>query len=141
MSVYRSSSVEETTEIASTLAKKLKAGDVLAFFGQLGAGKTTFIKTVAQAITGISEHAVSSPTFQYLNIYQGNLPFFHFDLYRLQGVEDFLSMGFDECFHQNGICCIEWAERICDILPSNTISVSMAHIEDTIRTIEVKEWK
>lgn len=138
MALYRSSSIEETTEIARTLANRLKPGDVLAFFGELGAGKTTFIKAVAQAASGISEHAVSSPTFQYLNIYQGSLPFFHFDLYRLHGVEDFLSMGFEECFQQNGICCIEWAERISDILPPNTISISMAHIEDTIRTVEIR---
>ncbi|MBS0654297.1 MAG: tRNA (adenosine(37)-N6)-threonylcarbamoyltransferase complex ATPase subunit type 1 TsaE [Verrucomicrobia bacterium] len=139
MGLYYASSIEETHSIACSIAKELKPGDILAFFGQLGAGKTTFIKAIAKEIVGISEHAVSSPTFQYLNIYQGEPPLYHFDLYRLRGAEDFLDMGFDECLEQHGICCIEWAERIHAILPPKTISISMTHVGDNIRTIEVSK--
>lgn len=139
MGFYRTSSAEETMQVAAEIAKTLKPGDVLAFFGDLGAGKTTFIKAIAEEITGIAATAINSPTFQYLNIYQGKHPFYHFDLYRLQGAEDFLTMGFEEMFYQNGICCIEWAERIRDILPPNAISISITHIASNIRTIHLKE--
>lgn len=136
---YSTSSAEQTSAVAVAFAKTLKPGDVLALFGQLGAGKTTFVKAIAQEITGIAANAVNSPTFQYLNIYPGSTPFYHFDLYRLRGAEDFLSMGFEELFYSGGICCIEWAERIQNILPPNVIRVSIHYVGEDIRKIYFEE--
>src|SRR5688572_29378976 len=105
---YTSASLEDTKHIAKRLASTLCAPSIIAFYGDLGAGKTTFIRALAVEF-GILPDVVNSPTFQYLNIYKGTLQIFHFDLYRLRGPEDFLGMGFEEFFEQEGITCIEWA--------------------------------
>lgn len=119
-------SLEETQNVAKDFAKNLLPGDVVAFFGEMGAGKTTFIKAIGKAL-GIPENHISSPTFQYLSIYKAPMPLFHFDLYRLKSVEDFLALGFEELFYKNGIACVEWSERILPILPERTIKVLLEH--------------
>jgi tRNA threonylcarbamoyladenosine biosynthesis protein TsaE len=138
----RVKSLEETAHLARSFAKELSPGAVIAFFGELGSGKTTFIRTLAGELCHIPLSTVNSPTFQYLNIYEGNeRQLFHFDLYRLKGVDDFLSLGFEEMLSSNGVCCIEWAERIIDILPDETITVSLTHVSETERLIEVKNLR
>ncbi len=136
---YHSCSTEDTEKVALSLAKDLKAGSVLAFFGDLGTGKTTFIRSLAQNLCGVMPEAVSSPTFQYLNIYNGNQTVYHFDLYRLQNADEFFHMGFDEVFDQGGITCIEWAERIEKLLPHNAIVVKITHAEEGARLIEIAQ--
>lgn len=111
---------------------------MLAFFGDLGTGKTTFIRYLAEALSGIAQESVTSPTFQYLNIYSGKVTVYHFDLYRLQGASDFVHMGFDELLGGDGICCIEWAERIEDILPPETLHITITHGHEGTRLINVK---
>ena len=108
-----------------------------AFFGDLGSGKTTFIKALVSKLSGIHPHEISSPTFTYLHIYEGNIPIFHFDLYRLQNHEDFLERGFDEYFEAGGICCIEWAERIRPILPNDVLCIEMKHLNENEREITI----
>ena len=81
-------------------------------FRRAAAGKTTFIKGLIHAAAQIASSEVQSPTFNYLNIYEGRKTIYHFDLYRLRDRDEFLSMGFDEFFDAGGICCIEWSERI-----------------------------
>ncbi len=119
-------------------AKTLHTNAVVSFFGELGAGKTTFIKGMAEGLA-INSQAVNSPTFQYLNIYTGTRNLFHFDLYRLKTSDDFLNMGFDDVFCQGGITCIEWAERISTILPKNSIRVAIYHAENGARTVEITD--
>lgn len=104
------SSLEETIAIGKELATSLQPGDVLALSGDLGAGKTTFVKGLALGLD--IEEPIQSPTYVYLNEYQGRIPLFHFDLYRLKGVEDFINLGFDEFMSRGGVCAIEWPERI-----------------------------
>lgn len=106
-------------------AERLRGGGVIALFGELGAGKTTFVKGVAAAL-GIPEHAVSSPTFTYLHIYEGSSFLYHFDLYRMRGPEDFFALGFDE-YLACGVVCIEWAERLGMMLPEGAIRLQLAH--------------
>lgn len=130
MLTYYPSSLEETTLLAQSFAQKLKPGTTICFFGDLGAGKTTFIKALLQEL-GISSELIVSPTFQYLNVYQENLrsiPVFHFDLYRLPNHEEFVNSGFHEFFSHRGICCIEWAERIESILPKEAIQIRISHV-------------
>jgi tRNA threonylcarbamoyladenosine biosynthesis protein TsaE len=91
----------------------------------LGAGKTTFVQGIALGLC-INE-SVQSPTFNYLNIYQGTFPLYHFDLYRMKGPSDFFSMGFEEYFDSNGITVIEWAERLAETLPPRAISIHFSH--------------
>lgn len=115
---------EETLELGVKLGKRLHPNSVLAFYGDLAAGKTTLIKGIASQIQGLDETQVCSPTFTYLNIYSGDfISLYHFDLYRLKNAEDFFHMGFDEYLQAGGICCIEWAERLRSYLPKERIDI------------------
>jgi tRNA threonylcarbamoyladenosine biosynthesis protein TsaE len=127
---FISSSLEDTKEIGLQLAQKLKNKDVVAFFGDLGSGKTTLIKTIASNISGTKEGDICSPTFNYLNIYPGSIEVYHFDLYRIKDKEHFLNMGFDEYLAKDGICLIEWAEKIIPLLPPKTTLVHILKEED-----------
>lgn len=135
MLTYTPKSEEETMTLAKAFSKTLLKGDIVCFFGDLGAGKTTFIKGLASQF-GVAEELVTSPTFQYVHIYEGSLPIFHFDLYRLSGPDDFLSHGFEEFFAKPGISCIEWAEKIETILPKTAIRISISH-KDEGRSIDI----
>ncbi len=115
---------EETVAFGEKIGAALPPNAIVALTGDLGAGKTTFVKGLALGL-GINE-TVQSPTFVLLNIYQ-NL--YHFDLYRLSGEKDFISLGFDEYFHKGGVCVFEWPERISSLLPKETIHISFSHEE------------
>lgn len=132
---WETSSSEETQKIAESFGKTLSANTVVALFGELGSGKTTFIKGLIAGIANISPREVNSPTFTYLNIYTDSI--YHFDLYRLKGEEDFLSMGFDEYFKAGGICCIEWPERISSLIPPEAIRITLEHIGQDQRRITI----
>lgn len=127
----------QTRHFGAQLGKVLEKNSVLCFFGDLGAGKTTFIKGLVAAVTSVPAEQVNSPTYSYLNIYNGELPVYHFDLYRLSDADDFLQMGFDEYFTAGGICCIEWSERIHSLLPKGAIQVILTAISEEERQIEL----
>lgn len=129
-------STEEMIKLGSEWAKKLPPGALICLFGDLGAGKTTFVKGVAEGL-GLDKNRVSSPTFVYMNIYEGETTLIHFDLYRLKDLDQFLSMGFDEYLDSPAIKCIEWSEKIEEILPKESFSVRIKHIENG-REIEVR---
>lgn len=134
----RTNSSEETHQLGKAFGQSLKNGDVVAFFGDLGAGKTTFIRGLVEG-TGCSEtRSVCSPTFSYLNIYSGKQMIYHFDLYRLPREEEFVAAGFDEYLHANGICCIEWAEKIPAFLPKRAIRITFEHLDEDIRQIVIE---
>lgn len=126
---YLSSSASETFALGRRLGEELPTPSVICLFGELGAGKTTFIKGLVQGAAQIDPSFVQSPTFTYLNIYEGKKDVYHFDLYRLRDAEDFLRMGFDEYFEADGICCIEWSERIASLLPPHSLFLFFSHTE------------
>lgn len=130
ISEYISSSAQETKDIGRNIAKKLKKQAIVAFIGNLGSGKTTLIKGLASSINSSKEELICSPTFTYLNIYPGNIDIYHFDLYRIQDEKQFLAMGFEEYFDKNGICLIEWSEKITSLLPSHTLVIHMIQLEN-----------
>lgn len=132
---YLSKSSEETEAIGTKLAKQLLPGEIVALFGELGAGKTTFVRGIVQALHGKCE--ANSPTFVYLNIYNGPITIYHFDLYRLKNAESFLEMGFEEFFHKEGVCLIEWPERILPLLPKDVLRVHLKHIDQEERLISM----
>ncbi len=134
---YYSHSAEETKALGVSLGSKLLPDSVVCFFGDLGAGKTTFIKGLVAGAESGSETDVTSPTFTYLNIYKGATTLYHFDLYRLRDADEFLSMGFDEMFYAGGICCVEWSEKIRSLLPPGTIQVHITHLGETERRISI----
>ncbi len=133
---FLSSSPEETIAIGRFLAPRFLPGHILAIEGDLGTGKTTLIKGLA---AHCSAALVNSPTFTYLQIYEGVPPLFHFDLYRLKEAQEFIQMGFTDYFQQQGICCIEWSERIESLLPQNAIHIRLEHIEENKRKISIYE--
>ncbi|MFA6118326.1 MAG: tRNA (adenosine(37)-N6)-threonylcarbamoyltransferase complex ATPase subunit type 1 TsaE [Parachlamydiales bacterium] len=127
----------ETINIGIELGKKLPKGSVIAFFGSLGAGKTTLTKGIVEGVTSSKNIEVISPTFTYLNIYNPKHPIYHFDLYRIKNKNHFYAMGFEEYFSSEGICLIEWAENIKEILPKNTIIIKLKHICENQREISI----
>ncbi|NGX60601.1 MAG: tRNA threonylcarbamoyladenosine biosynthesis protein TsaE [Chlamydiae bacterium] len=127
---------QATIDFGIKIGETLPKQTLVAFFGELGAGKTTLIKGIVEGTTGISRENVSSPTFNYLNIYEGKKGVcYHFDLYRLQGVDEFLSLGFEEYFLSEGICLIEWSEKIVSLLPPKTHFFTLEHAGVTSRIL------
>ena len=121
---FTSESVEETKDIAAKFARTLKPGDVVCLKGDLGAGKTHFVKGMAGAF-GIEESEVQSPTFTLINEYMGSLPLYHFDCYRMESVREALEIGAEEYFYGEGVSVIEWPERIQEIIPPEAVWITI----------------
>ncbi len=116
---------DETFDFAKELATSAQEGDVFALIGDLGVGKTVFTKGFAEGL-GIPQESVSSPTFTILQIYEeGRLPLYHFDVYRIEEPEEMEEVGLDEYMDGDGVCLIEWANRIEEVLPPETITVTI----------------
>ena len=137
--LLNSASAEETIQHGFQIGKSLSPSSVITLTGDLGAGKTTLIKGIAQGFAGISAREISSPTFTYLNIYSKSQPIYHFDLYRLHSFDDFLSMGFDEYLEEEGLCLIEWPELILDILPEKTVHIEIKYTSEMSRELILRE--
>lgn len=135
---YLTSSAEETIAVAARLGKKLPPNSIVCFFGDLGAGKTTFIKGLVAGASGSPQEDVNSPTYVYLNIYEGQKTIYHFDLYRLHDPDEFYSMGFHEFFDAGGICCIEWAERLEGSVPLQALRVDLEHAGNDCRKVTIR---
>ncbi len=125
-------SAEATEALAEQLGKSLQAGDCLAFYGDLGAGKTTFTRGLARGVG--YEGAVSSPTFVLMHIYEGRLPIYHFDAYRLRSSADLYNIGADEYFEGDGVVCLEWSERAEDILPASRLELRLTYGDEAADT-------
>lgn len=132
-----SQSVEETLSLASQFAGELKAGDVVALRGDLGAGKTQFVKGVARHF-GIPEKMVTSPTFTLIHEYGGSLPLYHFDFYRLEHFEETLEIGVEEYFWGDGVCVVEWPEIVIPLLPDTYYNVNIKSTGSNSRWIEIQ---
>ncbi|MSM38049.1 MAG: tRNA (adenosine(37)-N6)-threonylcarbamoyltransferase complex ATPase subunit type 1 TsaE [Geobacter sp.] len=128
-------SAEDTHALGAALGQMLVAGDFIALIGDLGAGKTHFVKGVAAGLGVTDDDPVTSPTYTLLNIYTGRIHLYHFDLYRLSGAEQVDDLGFAEYFSGDGVCLVEWAERLGDILPSEHLSISFFHSGDDRRRL------
>ena len=133
MSMFVSHSPEETEAFAARYAKRLRAGDVVALYGGLGMGKTAFVRGLAQGLGSTSE--VSSPTYALVHEYDGALPIFHFDMYRIRDLDDLYSTGFFDYLESGGIVVIEWTENIESFLPEG---VRKIHFSRTDRADERK---
>lgn len=131
MQEFISSSAKETEEIACAYARQLSSGDVVLLYGEMGAGKTVFCKGVARGL-GI-EDEILSPTYAYMNDYYGKL--YHFDCYRLSCGRQAEELGLCDYFYAGGVCLVEWAENIADILPENCKKVTIEKIDGEGRRI------
>lgn len=135
--VYHSQSAEETFNIGKELSKTLQKGAILTLEGDLGAGKTTLMRGLVEGIHQVHSRDVCSPTFSYLNIYEGTPTIYHFDLYRLPSSKEFILAGFDEYFFLDGICCIEWPEKIQSILPTHAIHITILYKQKDEREVSI----
>ncbi len=122
--IVETHSAEETFELGRRMGEKAKKGEIYALMGDLGVGKTVFSQGMAKGL-GVEE-AVNSPTFTILQIYEeGRLPFYHFDVYRIGDVEEMDEIGYEDYFYGDGVCLIEWAGLIEELLPEKCIRITV----------------
>lgn len=125
---FITNSPEETEKIGAAVGKIIPAGTVLAYRGDLGAGKTAFTRGLARGL-GFTE-AVTSPTYTIVNEYLGGrLPLFHFDMYRLSSADDLFDIGWEDYLDRGGVCAVEWSENVAEALPEDTVWVDLRRLE------------
>lgn len=127
---------EETRRLGEELSKLVIPGDLFALYGELGAGKTCFIQGISRGL-GVKE-GVTSPSFTIINEYQGKIPIYHFDLFRLNSIEEFLDLGYEEYFYGKGLTVIEWAEKVEPLLPADHLRIEIEFINYQQRKISFK---
>ena len=136
MQSFISRSEKDTADFAREFAKTLRPGDIVAFFGGLGAGKTTFTRYMCEALDCRDD--VSSPTFALVHCYRAKFPIYHFDMYRINSADDLETTGFFDYMDEDTVLAVEWSENIADCLPKNIITVTIENIGEDMRRIEVK---
>ena len=131
-------SPEETEAVGRKLAAQLRPGDVLAYYGDLGAGKTAFTRGLAAGL-GVTE-PVTSPTYTIVNEYlSGRLPLFHFDMYRLGSADELFDIGWEDYLARGGICAVEWSENVAEALTGALrITITKESAAETVRTITIE---
>lgn len=123
--VFESFGPEDTFRFGEEIGKKAARGTVFTLIGDLGVGKTVFTKGLARGL-GITE-PVNSPTFTIMQVYEeGRYPFYHFDVYRIGDISEMDEIGYEDCFYGEGICLIEWADLITEILPENYVRITIS---------------
>jgi tRNA threonylcarbamoyladenosine biosynthesis protein TsaE len=132
MLTVRSDSETLTGTLAAGLGRVVKAGDVVALNGELGAGKTCFVRAFATSL-GCEEASVNSPTFGLVQHYEGRMPIVHIDAYRLRDADEFEELGGRELFIHDGVTLIEWADRIAECLPREYWDISASHVGESSR--------
>ena len=122
-----SNSANETFALGESIGKNAKPGEVYALIGDLGVGKTVLIQGVAKGL-GI-DGPVNSPTFTIVQVYEeGRLPFYHFDVYRIGDIEEMDEIGYEEYFYGDGVCFVEWANLVEEIMPKNTVTITISKV-------------
>ena len=136
---YITHSAQETVDLGEKIGSLLKSGDVIAMTGTLAAGKTTITKGIAKAL-GITD-VVTSPTLCLISEYEGTkMPLYHMDVYRLDGPEDFINLGVEDMLDGDGVCIVEWSEKVSSELPKRTIKIEITPLEDGSRQIKIDNW-
>lgn len=127
----KTDNAKQTEELGRRIGESLTGGEIIAMTGDLGAGKTTITKSIAKGLD-IDEY-ITSPTFTIVNEYEGRLKLFHFDVYRIGDIEEMYDMGYEEYFYSGGVCIIEWANLIEEILPEDTIRIEISTQDENKR--------
>ena len=133
-------SLAELPEAARQFVALMGDETVYAFYGEMGAGKTTFIRELAKSL-GVTDDDVNSPWFSIINEYRSDTTaelIYHFDLYRLESLDEAFDIGVEDYFDSGAVCLIEWPERIQDILPDDTVTVHITELADGSRQIDIK---
>ncbi len=131
-----SDSIQETLNIGKLIARGLNKGDIVCLFGSLGSGKTVLTKGISRAL-GVDKGQVTSPTFVLIRQYEGRIPIYHFDLYRLNTAEDVLDLGYEEYLFDEGISVIEWADKLGRLLPREFLKIELRVIGERKRKLKI----
>ena len=131
-------SAEETIQLGKKIGSLLQPGAIIAMEGNLAAGKTTITKGIAESL-GIEE-TITSPTFTLISEYEGKMPLYHMDVYRLDSCEDFINLGVEDLMYGEGVSIIKWSERVREELPKSTITLRLEVREDGGRDITLENW-
>ena len=135
---HETTTVAETEAVAVELAATLQPGDVIALEGDLGAGKTQFVRGLLRGLGG-DPRLVSSPTYVLLNVYPGGrLTLYHLDAYRTAGADDLAGIGFDELLDAGGVVAVEWPSRVAELLPARRHTVTLTAVGEGLRTITIR---
>ncbi len=131
-------SLGDLPEAADAIIDSLDGRNVVAFFGPMGAGKTTLIREICARLG--STDIVTSPTFALINQYDAadGRPIYHFDLYRIDRVEEAMDLGYEEYFYSDGLCLVEWPEKIAELLPDDAVKVRITPLSETKRKVEIE---
>ena len=130
-------SVDETRNLGKTIGAMVTAGTVLALFGDLGSGKTSFVQGLARGLEVPDEYYITSPSYTLINEYPGRFPLFHVDLYRIASSVEIEDIGLYDILNDNGVVAIEWADRIQKDLPTNHVTLQFEIIDDKTRKISI----
>lgn len=133
-------SLDQIQEAARQFVDAMGDNTVFAFYGKMGAGKTTFIKAVCEVL-GVSD-VITSPTFAIVNEYRSDLAgelIYHFDFYRIKKLEEVYDMGYEDYFYSGAVCFIEWPELVEELLPGNTVKVTIEEVENGARRLTLEE--
>lgn len=133
---YITNSEAETLDVARFIGKSLGAGTVVALTGELGAGKTVFARGIAESLE--VREQITSPTFTLINEYRGRLPLFHMDLYRLDSTGEIEDIGIVDYLYGDGVCVIEWAEKLGELMPESAVAVSLSPAGKSRREIRIE---
>ena len=136
--VYRTESPEETQSLGEAFGKTLKHGDVVALIGDLGTGKTCLTQGIARGIGIAADEVVSSPSYILINEYNGKIPIYHIDLYRLENITEIADLGIGEYIDSDGVCIIEWAERMQEGLPETCTRIYITWEDENTRIIKIQ---
>ena len=136
MQTYISNSEAETEEIGARFAKNLPGGTVVAMYGDLGAGKTAFVRGMARGM-GLTCR-VSSPTFTIVNEYLGQRELIHFDMYRLSGADELFEIGWEDYLNRGAVCAVEWSEKVEDAFFGDEVRVTIDKLDDSRRKITIE---
>jgi tRNA threonylcarbamoyladenosine biosynthesis protein TsaE len=130
-------SPDETEQLGAVIGSLLRPGSFLALRGDLGGGKTCLTRGVVASLAPQSSGLVASPTYAIMNSYPGSTPVYHFDFYRLTCEDDIAELGFEEYFYGDGVCVVEWSERLAELLPSDVLTLLFEYAGDDRRTITI----
>ena len=128
--------LQDTEKVGKIMSRHLEKGTVLCLDGDLGVGKTAITQFIAKEF-GVKEY-ITSPTFNIIKEYEGRLPFYHMDVYRIESEDDMYDLGYDEYIYSEGVTVIEWSEKIEGILPENRININITRIDDNRRTMIIE---
>ncbi len=123
MKVYETNEEQQTYDIGYKLGLESSPGNIYCLIGDLGVGKTIFSKGFASGI-GITEH-ITSPTFTIVQVYEGEKPMYHFDMYRIEDPDELEMIGYEDYFYGEGVCLVEWANNVIDVIPDNAIWITI----------------